>query len=417
MLRRGDWEGKRILKSEAVDQTTTPAGLPGDCGIGWWTNARGTYDPLPRDAFFGGGAGHQVLLVVPSLELIAVRNGELLEAETEYHEALRKRFFEPLMATLTDLGPCLPSPVLASLVWAPASEIVRKAEGGDNWPITWGDDGELYTAYGDGNGFEPFVPEKLSLGFSRVSGAPPDFRGINIRSPSGETTGGGARAKKASGMLMVDGTLYLWTRNADGKGNESQLAWSRDHGVTWTWSDWRFPEFGACTFLNFGRNYAGARDPFVYVYSADQPSAYKSADRFILMRVPKEKVIDRASYEFFTGFEWTSDVAQRGAVFVRQGGCARSGISYNAGLKRYLWWQQFPLGGVDTRFKGGFGIFDAPEPWGPWTTVWSTRNWDVGPGETGSFPPKWMSDAGKTLYLLFSGNDSFSVRRATLVLK
>ena len=40
-------------------------------------------------------------------------------------------------------------------------------EGGDNWPITWADDGDLYTVYGDGNGFEPVISEKLSLGFAR----------------------------------------------------------------------------------------------------------------------------------------------------------------------------------------------------------------------------------------------------------
>jgi hypothetical protein len=38
----------------------------------------------------------------------------------------------------------------------------------------------------------------------------------------------------------------------------------------------------------------------------------------------------------------------------------------------------------------------------------------VGPGETGSFPTKWMSADGKTLWLVFSGNDAFSVRQATL---
>lgn len=417
MLRRGEWEGKAILKPECVDRTTTHTGLPGDCGIGWWTNARGSYDPLPRDAFFGAGAGHQVLLVVPSLELIVVRNGETLEAEGEYHAALRKDLFEPLLGAILDVGANAPSPVLASIAWAPVPEIVRKAKGGDNWPITWADDGDLYTAYGDGNGFEPFVPEKLSLGFARVSGTPPDVHGTNLRSPTGETVGDGARAKKASGMLMVDGVLYLWSRNADGKGSEAQLAWSRDRGASWTWCDWRFAEFGACTFLNFGKNYEGARDEFVYVVSHDHPSAYKAADRFILMRVPKAKPADRSAYEFFKGPGWTSDVAQRGAVFTRPGGCARSGISYSAGLKRYLWWQQFPGGDVDTRFKGGFGVFDAPEPWGPWTTVWSTKDWDVGPGETGSFPPKWMSADGRTVHLLFSGNDSFSVRKATFTLR
>ena len=59
-------------------------------------------------------------------------------------------------------------------------------------------------------------------------------------------------------------------------------------------------------------------------------------------------------------------------------------------------------------------IFDAPQPWGPWTTVFYTRKWDVGPGECASFPTKWMGDDGATLHLVFSGDDAFSVRRATL---
>ena len=37
----------------------------------------------------------------------------------------------------------------------------------------------LYTAYGDGNGFEPFVPEKLSLGLAKIIGAPLEFKGVN----------------------------------------------------------------------------------------------------------------------------------------------------------------------------------------------------------------------------------------------
>jgi hypothetical protein len=68
------------------------------------------------------------------------------------------------------------------------------------------------------------------------------------------------------------------------------------------------------------------------------------------------------------------------------------------------------------RFQGGFGVYDAPEPWGPWTTVFFTHNWDVGPGETSSFPTKWMSADGQTLHLVFSGDDHFSVRRATVSL-
>ena len=74
-------------------------------------------------------------------------------------------------------------------------------------------------------------------------------------------------------------------------------------------------------------------------------------------------------------------------------------------------------GPSDTRFEGGFGIYDAPEPWGPWTTAFYTEKWDVGPGEHGDFPAKWMSKDGRELYLVFSCEDSFSVRKATIVLK
>ncbi len=156
--------------------------------------------------------------------------------------------------------------------------------------------------------------------------------------------------------------------------------------------------------------------------SHDNPSAYEPADRFILSRVPRDKITDRSAYEFFVRLDsddnpvWTKDIRQRGAVFTNPGRCRRSGISYNAGLRRYLWWQQDRRGDADTRFSGGFAVYDAPEPWGPWTTVYHTQEWDVGPGETGSFPTKWMSADGKTCYLVFSGNDNFSVRKAALTI-
>ncbi|MCX6904627.1 MAG: hypothetical protein NTW03_14325 [Verrucomicrobia bacterium] len=72
-------------------------------------------------------------------------------------------------------SPARPSPVIREIRWAPKETIIRKAQGGDNWPITWADDDALYTAYGDGNGFEPFTPEKLSMGFARIIGGPADF--------------------------------------------------------------------------------------------------------------------------------------------------------------------------------------------------------------------------------------------------
>lgn len=267
------------------------------------------------------------------------------------------------------------------------------------------------------------MPEKFSPGLAKVLGAPPDFQGINLRSAAIELKGAGASARKASGLLMLDGVLYLLARNA---GN-AQLAWSEDHGANWTWADWKFTEsFGAPTFVNFGRNYAGARDDFVYVISHDANSAYKVADGFVLARAPRGRLPERAAWEFFSGMkdnrpQWTTDAARRAPISEAPGKCYRTGVTYNAALGRYLLVHPVPSersrdrnDKIDTRFTGGLAIHEAAEPWGPWRRVFFTEEWDAGPGDTASFPPKWMSADGKTLYLVFSGDDSFSVRQATL---
>ena len=144
------------------------------------------------------------------------------------------------------------------------------------------------------------------------------------------------------------------------------------------------------------------------------------------MRVPKDKLHERAAWEFFARLDgdepqWTSEVSRRGAVFTHEDACLRSAMTYCAPLQRYLWWQQLPQpkGAADrgdTRFSGGFAIYDAPNPWGPWTTAYFTPKWDVGPGEHADFPAKWMSADGRSLYLVFSGDDAFSVREAKVKL-
>src|SRR5690606_20938153 len=94
-----------------------------------------------------------------------------------------------LMITGNRAGCAEPAPpvprssVIADIDWAPASEIVRDARDGDNWPVTWGPGDALTTTWGDGTGFEPKVKEKLSLGLARITGPADDFKGTNIRSP------------------------------------------------------------------------------------------------------------------------------------------------------------------------------------------------------------------------------------------
>jgi CubicO group peptidase (beta-lactamase class C family) len=467
-LNRGRWNGKQLIPESFVHMARAPvpgvAGLPtanesssmdiasNHYGLLWWNNADGSIEGVPTDTYWSWGLYDSLIVVMPAYDMVVARAGKSwLRKEGDAHYKVLEPFLQPIAAAVTDrssnpvmthvpapnnLHPKKPrqqpdppypaSPVIKSITWAPKDTIIRLAEGSDNWPTTWADDDALYTAYGDGWGFEPKVEKKLSLGLARIDGMPTAITGTNIRSLTGEQLGQGAAGRKASGLLCVDGTLYMWTRNAQ----NSQLAWSQDHGRRWQWSDWRFTEgFGCPTFLNFGKNYAGARDNYVYIYSLDSSSAYMPADHMNLARVPKNRITHRKAYEFFTHLDddgqpqWTNDITRRGPVFTHKGNCCRSSVTYNAPLQRYLWWQVLPTNPdftterPDTRFEGGFTIYDAPEPWGPWTTAFFTSKWDTGPGESATIPTKWISQDGTTIFLIFSGQDALSIRKATIQLR
>jgi CubicO group peptidase (beta-lactamase class C family) len=111
MMREGDWDGQRLLKAEAVHAVTIDPESPpnpaqkwlskqtGSAAIGWWRNTDGIVSKLPRDAYWGAGAGHQITLVIPSWKVIAVRNGQTL-GPGDYDAARNTLFFQPLVEAL-----------------------------------------------------------------------------------------------------------------------------------------------------------------------------------------------------------------------------------------------------------------------------------------------------------------------------
>lgn len=326
------------------------------------------------------------------------------------------------------------SPVIESITWD-FDNLVRKALGSDLWPITWASDGNLYTSWGDGVGFgasdfyEQWGPNRASLGFSRIEALPSNFTPINLwggKDAENRPTFEG----KSAGIVSVDAILYSWINTQNGKPADFMLAWSSNLGVSWQLSSWKFPSSGTffpSTFLNFGKDYAGARDGFVYIYGG----RWGHSENVYMARVPKDEIKNRAAYEFFQGLNadgnpmWTSDITQRTPIFANPkladefNGALKASVIYNRGINRYI--LTVPHGGV-----GKLGIFDAREPWGPWTTVAYYDNWgEFGTGFSGegliySFPTKWISTDGKTMWCVFSGTgkfDSFNLLRATLTLK
>src|SRR5689334_843462 len=98
------------------------------------------------------------------------------------------------------------SPVIESANWDFAN-LMRLAPGSDLWPITWASDDNLYASWGDGGGFGGTNGDgRVSLGFARIVGMPPDFKTINVWGGK-KGVNPAAFGGKVSSLLSVNGVL------------------------------------------------------------------------------------------------------------------------------------------------------------------------------------------------------------------
>lgn len=331
--------------------------------------------------------------------------------------------------------PYPPSAVLADITWHWDS-LRTAAPGSDLWPVTWAEDGDIYTAWGDGGGFGGNDSDgRVALGFARISGTPDDYRAANVNGGKGALFPASfPRAGKAEALAAVGPTLYAWVNLQDGPWPDVNyaLAWSANRGASWALCPWRF-ERGAGrlkpgAFLNFGRAYTGVPRPLAgYVYFYASPQGNRK-DIF-LGRVAVQQVRDQTAYRFFAGLDgrrprWSHQAEDAVSVFHDEHDMGdTASVVYMPALKRYLL-TTFHQG------PGQLGVFDAPDPWGPWTTVAYYEDWGGmgarGVGLTCSFPAKWMSPDGRNVWCVFSAygdgaqqgiraHDRFNLVRATLV--
>ncbi|MCB1882981.1 MAG: serine hydrolase [Geminicoccaceae bacterium] len=113
MARGGRWGARRILPSSYVRMAGTtpwwlksvplrddPAVYPAAqhrYGLLWWNNAGGAIDGLPRDAFWAWGLGEQLILAVPSRDLVAARAGPAMGTRGGFGDTRALQpFFGPL---------------------------------------------------------------------------------------------------------------------------------------------------------------------------------------------------------------------------------------------------------------------------------------------------------------------------------
>ena len=308
----------------------------------------------------------------------------------------------------------------------------RLAPGSDNWPMTWAEDGHQYTSWGDGGGFGGTNSSgRVSLGVARVEGTADLYAGYNVW--GGKNSENPAQFRgKSYGLLSVNDVLYMWVMVERSYFESAELYYSKNRGKSWISVGWRFENlnsaFSVPTFLNFGKAYQGARDDYVYIYAPGTKSGgFASADQVLLARVPRDEVAERKAYSFFAGLDaagrplWTSNITQRQAVFRYPAQVHWTvSVAYNPGIARYLLFNNATANpSQSAKSPGNLEIFDAPEPWGPWTKAASFTNWGNF-GYTFSYylAPKWLSKDGRLFTLVFSGtgqNDSWNTVKGTFV--
>jgi len=320
------------------------------------------------------------------------------------------------------------SKMITGLTWDFTGR-TQLAAGSDLWPMTWGSDGNVWTSWGDGGGFSGSnTAGVVSLGFAKIAGTPPAITGTNVwgNSPSFAQFPA-AFCGKAEAMLSVNGTLYAWVAAAyhaarqsfiscpaDPSPNQTRLAMSTDLGAHFTEPglvvDHTLGTIFPKRFINFGKDYQGARDGFVYIVGQKITNATTDdADgKAYLIRVPSASIATLSAWQYMTGLDangnptWGAASAAQ-PMWQDPNDFFFEGLTYHPATNRYL---LSAMGSIQD-----LAIYDAPQPWGPWTTVYATHTW--GPsgapfGTSGtlgiSYPEPWMSTDGKTIWTAFSSD-------------
>lgn len=313
------------------------------------------------------------------------------------------------------------------------------APGSDNWPVTWADDGHQYTSWGDGGGFGGTNSDgRVSLGVGRVQGNKDSYTGYNVwggKNPENPATFTG----KSIGIICISGVLYLF-RNGNASTTSAhdftELYSSTDHGANWSYrfrwqnntdfSGWL--GFFAPSFIQFGQNYSGARDSYVYAVAAELVEdawTIQTPGRIHLLRAPIASIGSKSSWQYFSGTSsnpsWTNNINNSQPMFIDNiNGVHHISASYNDYLDRYILCSV--QAGLSQPDGSLVGFYEAPEPWGPWRTIDFLDTWNIGlkatdedPGEDPfnlffNFSNKWTVERGTNNFVLVytgDGNDEW----------
>lgn len=240
---------------------------------------------------------------------------------------------------------------------------------GDLWFSTWADDGNLYSTWGDGNGFGDIFSD---VGVAILKGNLPNLEGENIYHEKHPGLIKLVDNDKPSGLLFLDGRLYGHFYSPLAIPRIGYNAYSDDYGKTWTrvgffknvkekpddaspWTSEFRSNFKCLHFINMGKNYELNEDGYVYGLGIGKPVAWKNG--IYLTRVEKDGILDYGSYEYYIGMDggnpkWSGSQSDAEMLEGLETPGQFSAI-YHPGIDRYL-------------LLTSKDLFEAPQPWGPW---------------------------------------------------
>jgi hypothetical protein len=328
---------------------------------------------------------------------------------------------------------------------------------GDNWHMTWARDDKQYAGLCDGTGFPGMPQKQYNSRLFAITGSPPD--GVKFEYLPGYPDLFNESPEHFSryycfGVIALGDRIYQYLSTPEVPFHKpepfftgAKLIYSEDLGKTWrnqdgstpvVWENWAdrskanmafFREpgraFSLITVLQMGRDYEQNRDGYVYLYSPNG-DAEGTMNQLALCRVRKDKLLNRAAYEFFVSraddgasAKWSREIADRGVVHTFPTGWV------NRKLNPYAWHPSVvyyaPLGvylmanwGMGTDEKGDWftkpsylGFWTATHPWGPWKqvheeTAWTPANDQAARAYQPQIAPKWIAADGKSFWLVWT---------------
>jgi len=337
-------------------------------------------------------------------------------------------------------------------------ETLRRTGGsGDNWHMTWAADDRQYVGLCDGRGWPEMmghVEKDYNTRVYALEGDASEPRSVHLPGfPDLLTEASPNRSRYYGfGILALDDCIYHYLSTPNRPFDEpaprfigAKLIYSPDLGRSWRnqdgsrvrWEEWEersrgnmvfFDEpgdaFSLLTVVQMGRNYEHNRDGYVYV-CAPNGNTEGTMNELVMLRVPKDRVLDRGAYEFFVsrtpegGARWSADLEDRGVVHTFPSGWVNTkvhpyawhpSVVYAAPLGCYLManWGMGCAADGDWFGKPSYlGFWTAPQPWGPWTQVHEETAWTpAGDPEARAYQPqispKWIAEDGRSFWLAFT---------------